>query len=79
MNVYYPNAPMHRESTNQTKKAGISKSLSDKMDTQSEVKLVPVTFLKTIDDKVAKVKETLLWKQAVLSQVQRTCLVKGWR
>ena len=72
MNVYYPNAPMHRESTNQTKKAAISESFSDKMDTQSEVILVPVMFLKIIEEKVTHVKETLMCKQRVLSQVPST-------
>jgi hypothetical protein len=64
-------SPIHKEQTNQTKKADTSVSLLDKMYSETEMILVPVRFLKGIEDKVAQVKETLLCKQAVLSQVKR--------
>ena len=56
----------------QANKADISVSPSDKMDAQSELILVPVMFLKGIEDKVKQLKETLICKQAVLSQVDRS-------
>ena len=56
-------------------RADISVSLLDKMDSQSEMILVPVMFLKTIEETVAQVKETLMFKQAVLSKVIKRYLI----
>ena len=39
------------------------------MDSNTEVILVPVNFLKGIEDKVKHVKEKLMGKQALLSKV----------